>query len=906
MFILLEKIKYLASNHALFRSQHQTELSNQMEYSSRRESELKRKHLAAIRQQPKSLKVSEAPKSRPSLPVKPALLRKGNKGPSVGTVNTAKTVFSKSGNVAKSGFVKQRSKTFSGGSSPKKTNQGKPIVRDGGLKFSGERCKNEKCELCSVAYILYILTRLSEQDLWSVYNMLENLLTIYDLLLDLADVEPLDEEEDSLQEDSLFVDEDTEDASITDAINITEEDLLMLAGETQGEEEQKDLMFGLSTIRTENQEEVVLRLRSKLFFRSYKDEVSGSNLTAVQTGSDTSDDEDSGLEEDSDDFINLVASPLPSPIAKDQSAQDDDEDILDVLPPELCQTYPGIKKLQSGDSERQRSMSSVTPQAAKKVAEPKPPKKSQSLPDVTEEKEKKISSMYLSTITAGRKSPESTPLSTKPGKLKPWIPSGNGGMLSTPNYSTPKDLRQKVLTKAAEWNRKSVDSSSLRKHTIKKQISNSILEKTKVFAGSSNIATVYRRSSGKQNHDRSERPPWRNGKPATPIKSLSTIKPFVLRKASKRHELGLNRSQLQDLKTGLHKVLDHPVNSCHSTPSKFSALSHAPLSRVPSVARTSDVASPTFASSNSPQTDYQGCEVCRLKEAMRNSPVSHKLKATPHHCSEQSEEVESPSSKASSPKVSKKFVLTVPSTLKKRKSTSESESGKENTTPSEIKKSLNVKGSRSGTVVHLWVTWLLIFLIVFVSLFSAFLWNYHPYILALFLVIVIPTGVHVVNTDSFKEFIDGKMDEKITDACNKLMEEWRRMSTQEKLLVIPNLLKAASIKACNLDWAEITQSTWQRLQNFNGEMPTSPSNVISVLMNGLKDWLGLAIEGALMIGNALGNAYMSDIPNVNIYLSVGLIVGLLLLYCYPAYIFAFLLISSTLIPFFSSTTATES
>ncbi|XP_077966919.1 serine/threonine-protein kinase TAO3-like isoform X3 [Styela clava] len=41
------------------KSQHQTELSNQMEYSQRRESELKRKHLAAIRQQPKSLKLKE-------------------------------------------------------------------------------------------------------------------------------------------------------------------------------------------------------------------------------------------------------------------------------------------------------------------------------------------------------------------------------------------------------------------------------------------------------------------------------------------------------------------------------------------------------------------------------------------------------------------------------------------------------------------------------------------------------------------------------------------------------------------------------------------------------------------------------------------------------------------------------
>nr|CAB3266811.1 serine/threonine-protein kinase TAO3-like [Phallusia mammillata] len=42
------------------KSQHQTELSNQMEYSQRRESELKRKHVAAMRQQPKSLKSKES------------------------------------------------------------------------------------------------------------------------------------------------------------------------------------------------------------------------------------------------------------------------------------------------------------------------------------------------------------------------------------------------------------------------------------------------------------------------------------------------------------------------------------------------------------------------------------------------------------------------------------------------------------------------------------------------------------------------------------------------------------------------------------------------------------------------------------------------------------------------------
>lgn len=41
----------------LIRLQHQTELTNQLEYNKRRERELRRKHVMEIRQQPKSLKV---------------------------------------------------------------------------------------------------------------------------------------------------------------------------------------------------------------------------------------------------------------------------------------------------------------------------------------------------------------------------------------------------------------------------------------------------------------------------------------------------------------------------------------------------------------------------------------------------------------------------------------------------------------------------------------------------------------------------------------------------------------------------------------------------------------------------------------------------------------------------------
>ena len=41
----------------LIRTQHQTELTNQMEYNNRREQELRQKHTMEVRQQPKSLKV---------------------------------------------------------------------------------------------------------------------------------------------------------------------------------------------------------------------------------------------------------------------------------------------------------------------------------------------------------------------------------------------------------------------------------------------------------------------------------------------------------------------------------------------------------------------------------------------------------------------------------------------------------------------------------------------------------------------------------------------------------------------------------------------------------------------------------------------------------------------------------
>lgn len=50
----------------LIRTQHQTELTNQMEYNKRREQELRQKHAVEVRQQPKSLKVSDSTQSQGS------------------------------------------------------------------------------------------------------------------------------------------------------------------------------------------------------------------------------------------------------------------------------------------------------------------------------------------------------------------------------------------------------------------------------------------------------------------------------------------------------------------------------------------------------------------------------------------------------------------------------------------------------------------------------------------------------------------------------------------------------------------------------------------------------------------------------------------------------------------------
>ena len=58
--------KQLAAIHKMrddqMKKQHQTELTNQKEYTTRMEREMKRKHSMEVKQQPKSLKVRHRPK----------------------------------------------------------------------------------------------------------------------------------------------------------------------------------------------------------------------------------------------------------------------------------------------------------------------------------------------------------------------------------------------------------------------------------------------------------------------------------------------------------------------------------------------------------------------------------------------------------------------------------------------------------------------------------------------------------------------------------------------------------------------------------------------------------------------------------------------------------------------------
>lgn len=61
----------------LIRTQHQTELTNQMEYNKRREQELRQKHTVEVRQQPKSLKVRDLPE--PELDLQEVLVLDWNK-----------------------------------------------------------------------------------------------------------------------------------------------------------------------------------------------------------------------------------------------------------------------------------------------------------------------------------------------------------------------------------------------------------------------------------------------------------------------------------------------------------------------------------------------------------------------------------------------------------------------------------------------------------------------------------------------------------------------------------------------------------------------------------------------------------------------------------------------------------
>ena len=460
-----------------------------------------------------------------------------------------------------------------------------------------------------------------------VLSVVENILSVIDALSVLGFYDPLCSIVDFVDEDvDLTSDLEEEEDRCSHAgdsctIDVTEDDLLQLAAETQQDDgEREDLIEGLRTLKFNAQDEVVICLRSRFIDINTKKEE---------------------LNESDDDILDESDAPV-SP----------KEDELDLLPPEKYKTCPpssfeaalknrsGLPKGSDSDLERTQSESTyVQEQTAPSTTVPK---KSRSLPDIVDEKKTR-------TLVKGKKGFEKTSsqvnLSSKP--KAPWIPGGKHivpkaklkpakffSTLKPTSESPPKGLRQKVLTRAAEINKKSTDDDKNTKYVRKpRSMSKHIEEKAKVFTNASKYGVVYNRTNPVPSSPE-KRPPWRYGKSKAPAVPLPTIKPFIMRKAARKHELGLNRSQLKNLQSDLSKVLDHSHHqSCPGVPGRFNSLASSPLGRIPSTA--SRVAAQTYASSNKPQTEYQGCEVCRLKEAMRNSPVSHRLKSAPHRCSSQ-------------------------------------------------------------------------------------------------------------------------------------------------------------------------------------------------------------------------------------------------------------------------------
>ena len=481
---------------------------------------------------------------------------------------------------------------------------------------------------------LLVVSRMPVANLLSLVHVLDNILDVmsvldslgfYDNLCDVAeDEDPLD-----LHERVSATQESHDDNSCT--IDVTEDEILQLAAETEQDEgEKQDLMEGLRTLRKGAQEEVVLCLRSQYIDIDSKKE------------SNESDDESAGGDHEDNS------------VEDTEDLSQDNELVL--LPPEKYKTCPAssfaavlksrtesVKGFES-DIERPRSESTSTTAKLEVPSSSSVPKKSRSMPDIIDEK--KQSPPVSSTRKLFEKSTSSANVASK--ARAPWRPSGKNvapkvkpkpAKFFTPvpkNVPEPnvKGLRARVLTRAAELNKKTGEEDTKSSKFVRKprSVSKSIEEKTKLFSNEAKYARVYTRPTHAQNSTE-KRPPWRYGKAKAPAVPLATIKPFMMRKAARKHELGLNRDQLKDLQSGLSQVFHHSHQSCPSTPARFGSLASSPLGRIPSSA--SRAAAATYASSNKPQTEYQGCEVCRLKEAMRNSPMSHKLKSAPHRCPSQ-------------------------------------------------------------------------------------------------------------------------------------------------------------------------------------------------------------------------------------------------------------------------------
>ncbi|XP_078488236.1 uncharacterized protein LOC100185876 isoform X2 [Ciona intestinalis] len=529
------------------KSQHQTELSNQVEYSQRRENELKRKHLAAMRQQPKSLKVS------------------------------------------------------SGGLDTTQRNMVEQTEMD---KDGVYGC----CMVDGVWYgVVGMVCGLDVSECWLLFNVVENLILVMEEMDHLGFYDDLVGMEDEVDlgfcEDVCSSGDASDSSSLVD---VTEDDLIQLAAETEQDDgEKEDLIEGLRTLRFGSQEQVVISLRSKF--------IEDKDIP------DDDDEEDGVKDEDTND--DLVLPPEKSRTCPASS-------FAEVLkPPQVSQ-----RKSSDGDLEKLPKMKSD----AQSV-----PKKCKSLPDIAEKGKKsptKVKKARKSFATSEATTRQSKPVWNR-GKFVPVVKPAKffGNSLSPKSgnqiESPKKGLRERVLTRAAEWNKKTDENKQVIRSPQKPRgISKSIQEKSKMFSDEIKYGIVYTRPSSNVNGV--EKKPWGYGAGKTPPTPLKTLKSFVMRKAPpKKHELGLDRNQLKNLQSGLSKVFNHSHKSSCSPLS--SSLSSSPLGRVSSV--SSRLTSATFSSSNEPQAEYQGCEVCRLKEAMRNSPVSHRLKSTPHRCSSQTQ-----------------------------------------------------------------------------------------------------------------------------------------------------------------------------------------------------------------------------------------------------------------------------